>query len=74
MSEFNDLLKIKKFLDGHSDLKYVTNVEVDTNTNYATCVIHEPNNEPRLVNIEYEPFLFIKDLKNKLLAKRVEIT
>ena len=56
--------QIKSFLDGkNSDLKYIVNIEAENQHNYATCMIHEPETEPKVENIYYQPFLYIKDLK-----------
>ena len=55
--------EIKGFLEGYNnDLKYIVNVETDPRTNIAECVIHEPNKEPRIENVRYEPFMYMKDL------------
>lgn len=55
--------EIKGFLEGYNDdLKYIVNVETDPNTNYAECVIHEPNKPPRIEEIRYTPFMYMKDL------------
>ena len=63
MDKLKVLAEIKGFLEGYNnDLKYITNVETDPRTNIANCVIHEPNKEPRIENIKYEPFLYTKDL------------
>ena len=56
--------EIKKFLDGtNNEIKYLVNVETDKKSNTANCVIHEPGKSKRLVQIQYTPFIFIKDLK-----------
>lgn len=63
MDKHKVLGEIKSFLEGYNgDLKYIVNVETDSKTNYAECVIHEPNQNPKIVNIRYEPFLYMKDL------------
>jgi len=63
MDKHSVLSEIKGFLEGYNnDLKYIVNVETDPNTNIAECVIHEPNCEPRIENIRYEPFMYMKDL------------
>ncbi|MFW5847368.1 MAG: 3'-5' exonuclease [bacterium] len=63
----NDLLNIKKFLDGKNvdddKYKYIVNVEADPRNNYAECVIHEPNQHPVIKNLDYTPFIFVKDLE-----------
>ena len=57
------LSEIKGFLEGYNnDLKYLVNVETDPRTNVAECIIHEPNQKPRIEHIKYEPFLYMKDL------------
>jgi len=62
-SDIEIIKEIKSFLEGYnSDLKYMVNVETDPNTNYAECIIHEPNSQPRIEKIKYEPFLYMKDL------------
>ena len=56
------LKEIKEFLNGSdNDLKYLVNVETDPNVNYASCVIHEPNESPKIIHHYYTPFLYIKD-------------
>ena len=56
--------EIKKFLDGTNDeIKYLVNVETDKKSNIANCIIHEPGKSKRLTQIQYTPFIFIKDLK-----------
>ena len=70
MSKSNVLTEIKTFLDGsNNDLKYLVNVETDSNTNVANCIIHEPNKPPRIELHHYIPYMYIKDLKkyNKIL-------
>jgi len=63
MDKQNVLKEIKYFLEGYNnDLKYIVNVETDPRTNIANCIIHEPNKEPRIENITYVPFLYMKDL------------
>lgn len=56
--------EIKNFLDGSNDeLQYLVHVETDRKTNKAVCFIHEPNQEPKTIEVRYTPFLYIKDLK-----------
>lgn len=63
MDKHNVLGEIKGFLEGYNtNIKYLVNVETDPRTNYAECVIHEPNQEPRIEKIKYEPFMYMKDL------------
>ena len=63
MNEVNILSEIKGFLEGHNNkLKYLVNVETDPRYNYAECIIHEPNEKPKIVKVEYEPFMYMKDL------------
>jgi len=63
MDNNTTLKEIKQFLDGrNNDYKYIVNVETNPNTNYAECVVHEPDKEPRIERIHYEPFLYMKDL------------
>lgn len=63
MDKHTVLSEIKEFLGGYNnDLKYIVNVETDPKTNYAECVIHEPNQEPKIEHIKYEPFMYMKDL------------
>lgn len=63
MNKHTVLTEIKGFLEGYNnDLKYIVNVETDPRTNIAECIIHEPNREPRIENIRYEPFMYMKDL------------
>ncbi len=57
------LSEIKGFLEGYNnDLKYLVNVETDPSTNVAECVVHEPNKESKIIKVEYEPFMYMKDL------------
>lgn len=57
------LEEIKDFLDGYNeDLKYLVNVETSSKTNQASCIIHEPNCEPVLQKVRYQPFIYMKDL------------
>ena len=63
MDKAKVLGEIKGFLEGYNnDLKYLVNVETDPSTNIAECVIHEPNQKPKIVKIYYEPFMYVKDL------------
>src|ERR1035437_826909 len=63
MDKVKVLAEIKGFLEGYNnDLKYLVNVETDQNTNIAECIIHEPNQKPRIEHIKYEPFMYMKDL------------
>jgi DNA polymerase elongation subunit (family B) len=55
--------EISSFLEGrNNDVKYIVNVETDSRTNYAACVIHAPDGH-RIEHIQYTPFIYIKDLK-----------
>lgn len=64
MDKHKVLGEIKKFLEGYNDeIKYLVNVETDSRNNYAECVIHEPNQKPRIEKIKYEPFMYMKDLE-----------
>lgn len=61
--KINILGEIKGFLEGYNnDLKYIVNVETDPSTNIAECIIHEPGKEPRIQEIRYEPFMYMKEL------------
>jgi len=63
MNKQNILSEIKGFLEGYNEeLRYVTNIETDPRTSHAECVISEPNKEPRIESIKYEPFLYMKDI------------
>lgn len=63
MDKLSVLSEIKTFLEGYNDnLKYLVNVETDSYTNIAKCVIHEPNKEKKIIDVKYEPFLYMKDL------------
>ena len=54
MDKVKVLAEIKSFLEGYNnDLKYLVNVETDPNTNFADCIIHEPNQKPRIEHIKY---------------------
>jgi DNA polymerase elongation subunit (family B) len=64
MDKIKVLSEIKSFLEGYNnDLKYIVNVEGDPGVNYCECVIAEPNKPPRVQKIQYEPFVYIRDLK-----------
>lgn len=64
MSEIKTIAEIQSFLEGkNTDLKYLVNVETDNNERFATCIIHEPNKDKTVQEIEFEPFIYIKDLK-----------
>ena len=66
MNKQETIKEIRKFLEGsNEDLKYLVNVEVDPNTNRATCIVHEPNHPPRIEMHPYTPFLYIKDFKKE---------
>jgi hypothetical protein len=55
--------EISAFLEGsNNETKYVVNVETDSKTNKAKCVIHGPDGH-RIEEIPYTPFIYIKDLK-----------
>lgn len=57
------LSEIKGFLEGYNDeLKYIVNVETDPSTNIAKCIIHEPELQPKIIDVRYEPFMYMKDL------------
>lgn len=63
MNKHKVLSEIKEFLEGYNnDIKYLVNVETDPRTNVAECVIHDPNQVPRIEHIKYEPFMYMKDL------------
>ncbi|MDA3781519.1 MAG: hypothetical protein PF487_15025 [Bacteroidales bacterium] len=63
MNKHDVLGEIKGFLEGYnSKIKYLVNVETDPRNNYAECIIHEPNEEPRIEKIKYESFMYMKDL------------
>lgn len=63
MNKHKVLGEIKGFLEGYNNnIKYLVNVETDPRTNIAECIIHEPNQKPRIENIRYEPFMYMKDL------------
>ena len=68
--------EIKGFLEGYNnDLKYLVNVETDPRNNIAECIIHEPNQKPKTINVKYEPFMYMKDLEKlgyKLYSGRVD--
>ena len=64
MDKHKVLGEIKGFLEGYNqDIKYLVNVETSYSSDIAECVIHEPNQPPRIENIRYRPFLYMKDLK-----------
>ena len=63
MNKHEVLGEIKGFLEGYNnDIKYLVNVETDPRTCIAECVIHEPNQKPRIENIRYVPFTYMKDI------------
>jgi len=63
MNKHQVLAEIKGFLEGYNkDIKYLVNVETDPSTDIAECIIHEPNQKPRIENIRYTPFMYMKDL------------
>jgi len=63
MNKHKVLGEIKGFLEGYNnDIKYLVNVETDPRTDIAECVIHEPNQKPRIENIRYVPFMYMKDI------------
>ena len=76
MDKHSVLSEIKGFLEGYNnDLKYLVNVETDPRNNIAECIIHEPNQPPRIQNVKYEPFMYMKDLDklgHKLYAGQSE--
>lgn len=64
MNRLETNYKIKEFLDGHNnDIKYLVNIETDSSTNEAVCFFHEPNGRKYQRIIQYEPFLYVKDLE-----------
>jgi DNA polymerase elongation subunit (family B) len=76
MDKATVLGEIKGFLEGYNnDLKYLVNVETDPRNNIAECIIHEPNQKPKIIKIQYEPFMYMKDLsklKHGLYENRSE--
>lgn len=63
MNKEEVIKEIGVFLEGSSnDIMYLVNVETNRDNNIAYCTIHEPNKEPRVDKVEYEPFLYMKDL------------
>jgi DNA polymerase elongation subunit (family B) len=64
MDKHKVLGEIKAFLEGYNqEIKYLVNVETSYSSDIAECVIHEPNQPPRIENIRYVPFMYMKDLK-----------
>ena len=64
MSQQNTITEIQSFLEGkNNDVKYLVNVETDASDRLATCIIHEPNKDKVTEKIEFEPFIYIKDLR-----------
>jgi len=58
------LSEIKKFLEGYNeDLKYLVNVETNSNSGIAKCIIHEPNKPSKIIEHHYQAFLYFKDFK-----------
>ena len=63
MDKLNILSEIKGFLEGYNnELKYLVNVETDSRTNLAECIIHPPGEAPKTLKIAFEPFMYMKDL------------
>lgn len=63
MDKLKILNEIKGFLDGYNDdLKYIVNVETDPNENVAECIVQPPNEEKRIIKVQYTPFMYMKDL------------
>ena len=63
MNKHKVLGEIKGFLEGYnSEIKYLVNIEATSGSDIAECVIHEPNQKPRIENIRYLPFQYMKDL------------
>ena len=63
MDKHKVLGEIKGFLEGYNnEIQYLVNVETDNRTDIAECVIHEPGQKPRIENIRYLPFMYMKDL------------
>jgi DNA polymerase elongation subunit (family B) len=58
-------IEIEKFLQGSNDkLKYVVNIEGNYFNNCVSLIYQTPNNENIVQdNVEYTPFIYIKDLK-----------
>ena len=76
MDKLKVLTEIKGFLDGYNGLKYLVNVETDSNNNIAECILHEPGHDIEFKKIKYTPFMYMKDLeqfKLKLYAHFPEI-
>jgi DNA polymerase elongation subunit (family B) len=64
MSQQNTIKEIQSFLEGkNNDVKYLVNVEISAEDRFAKCFIHEPNKPKEVRKIEFEPFIYIKDLK-----------
>lgn len=60
----NNILEIKKFLEGENeDLKYVVNVQANKYNNKAECIIHKPDGYKCMETYTYTPFLFVKNFK-----------
>ena len=68
MVEFDKLEvinEIKEFLEGNNPrFKYLVNVEATNYTNKAFCFFSYPNQEVSVEEVEYVPFLYIKNFKN----------
>ncbi len=67
--------QIEQFLQGSDPQKYIVAVEAEFNTPTVTLVISEPNQEKRLEQHKYQPFLWFKqDVVDKLYGgKRMKI-
>lgn len=56
---------IGNFLKGNSEeYNYLVAVETDPTVNYACCIFHYPDGTKEMKKIEYEPWVWIKNLNN----------
>lgn len=56
------------FLEGKDSPYFVTNIITDENTNKAS-IVYDKNNEKVVDIIEYEPFIYLKDLSSEFNSK-----
>jgi len=70
------IAKIKTFLEGRDEQKYITGIEGDYASNEVFLMIDHPEKGKYMEQQKFTPFLFIKDFKKagkKLYGNRVEL-
>jgi DNA polymerase elongation subunit (family B) len=63
MSKVEKIEKIKKFLEGRDEQKYITGIEGNYTSNEVTLMIDHPDKGKYLEKQTFIPFLFVKDFK-----------